>query len=77
MGKIDHLSTLNTDIAKFGDAACLKIDLDASVPLGNKLRIRYHSGGTPFGQTPQFVMNDTTNAAYRLPANTKCPARIA
>jgi tyrosinase len=70
VGQINHLSTLNTDIAKFGNAACLKIDLDASVPLGNKLRIRYHSGGTPFGQTPQFVMNDTTNAAYRLPATT-------
>ncbi len=70
VGQINHLSTLNTDIAKFGNAACLKIDLDASVPLGNKLRIRYHSGGTPFGQTPQFVMSDATNAAYRLPANT-------
>ena len=69
VGTVDHLSTLNTDIAKF-DAACLKIDLDASVPAGNKLRIRYHSEGTPFGQTPQFVMNDTTNAAYRLPATT-------
>ena len=70
VGTVDHLSTLNTDIAKFGNAACLRIDLDATVPFGNKLRIRYHSEGTPFGQTPQFVMDDTTNAAFRLPANT-------
>lgn len=70
VGKVDHLSTINTDIAKFGDAACLKITLDPSIAPGNKLRIRYHSGGTPFGQTPTFVMNDTVNAAYRLPAST-------
>lgn len=68
-GKVDHLSTLNTDIAKF-DAACLKVTLDPSISLGLRLRIRYHSGGTPFGQTPTFVMNDPVNAAYRLPANT-------
>lgn len=68
-GKVDHLSTINTDIAKF-DAACLKVTLDPSITVGLKLRIRYHSGGTPFGQTPVFVMNDTVNAAYRLPANT-------
>ena len=70
VGKIDHLSTLNTDIAKFGNAACLKVDLDPSIAAGNKLRIRYHSGGVPFGQSPILVMNDTTNAAYRLPAVT-------
>jgi tyrosinase len=68
-GSVRHLSTINTDIAKF-DAACLKVTLDPSIALGLKLRIRYHSGGTPFGQTPTFVMNDTVNAAYRLPANT-------
>jgi tyrosinase len=71
VGRVDHLSTINTDIAKFNNAACLKITLDPSVALGLKLRIRYHSLGTPFGQTPTFVMNDTVNAAYRLPANTK------
>ncbi len=70
VGRVDHLSTINTDIAKFNNAACLKITLDPSVALGLKLRIRYHSAGTPFGQTPTFVMNDTVNAAYRLPANT-------
>jgi tyrosinase len=69
-GKIDHLSTINTDIAKFDDAACLKITLDASVAAGLKLRVRYHSGGTPFGQTPILIMNDPENAMYRLPANT-------
>ena len=69
-GKITHLSTINTDIAKFDNAACMKITLDPSVPVGSKLRLRYHSGGTAFGQTPMFVMNDTVNAAYRLPANT-------
>lgn len=69
-GKVNHLSTINTDIAKFGEAACLKITLHPSVAFGRKLRIRYHSGGTPFGQTPAFVMNDVDNAAYRLPANT-------
>ena len=69
-GKVEHLSTINTDIAKFDNAACLKITLEPSVPVGLKLRIRYHSGGTPFGQTPTFVMNDTVNAAYRLPAST-------
>ncbi len=69
-GTVNHLSTINTDIAKFGDAACLKITLDPSVATGLKMRIRYHSGGTPFGQTPTFVMNDTDNAAWRLPANT-------
>jgi tyrosinase len=68
-GKIDHLSTINTDIAKF-DAACLKITLDPSVAPGLKLRIRYHSGGTPFGQTPILVMNDLENAMFRLPSNT-------
>jgi len=70
VGTVNHLSTINTDIAKFTDAACLKITLDPSITLGLKLRIRYHSGGTPFGQTPTFVMNDAVNAAYRLPANT-------
>jgi tyrosinase len=69
-GKVYHLSTINTDIAKLSNAACLKVTLDASVPLGSQLRIRYHSGGTPFGQTPTFVMNDPVNAAYRLPATT-------
>ncbi len=69
IGEVDHLSTINTDIAKF-DAACLKVTLDSSIAFGNSLRIRYHSGGTPFGQTPTFVMNDTDNAAYRLPSNT-------
>lgn len=68
-GKVNHLSTINTDIAKF-DAACLKVTLDPSIALGLRLRIRYHSGGTPFGQTPTFFMTDTVNAAYRLPANT-------
>lgn len=69
-GKVTHLSTINTDIAKFSDAACLKVTLDASIPVGNKLRIRYHSGGTAFGQAPMFVLSDPVNAAYRLPANT-------
>ena len=69
IGTVNHLSTINTDIAKF-DAACLKVTLHPSVPFGRKLRIRYHSAGTPFGQTPTFVMNDVDNAAYRLPANT-------
>jgi len=69
-GNVNHLSTINTDIAKFDNAACLAITLDASVPAGLKLRIRYHSGGTPFGQVPTFVMNDPLNAAYRVPANT-------
>lgn len=69
-GDVKHLSTINTDIAKFSDAACLKVTLDATVPLGSKLRIRYHSGGTAFGQSPTFIMNDTINAAYRVPANT-------
>lgn len=69
-GNVNHLSTINTDIAKFNDAACLALTLDGSVPTGNKLRIRYHSGGTAFGQVPVFVMDDTLNAAYRLPANT-------
>ncbi|VAW99781.1 hypothetical protein MNBD_GAMMA21-2336 [hydrothermal vent metagenome] len=69
-GTVNHLSTINTDIAKFDNAACLAITVDASLPTGNKLRIRYHSGGTPFGQVPTFVMNDALNAAYRLPANT-------
>lgn len=70
VGDVNHLSTINTDIAKFDNAACMKFTLDPSVPTGLKLRIRYHSGGTPFGQTPTFVMSDTVNAAYRLPANT-------
>jgi tyrosinase len=68
-GEVDHLSVLNTDIAKF-DAACLKVTLDPTIDPGLRLRLRYHSGGTPFGQTPTFVMDDTVNAAYRLPANT-------
>ena len=69
VGKLTHLSTINTDIAKT-NAACLKVTLDPSIAPGLKLRIRYHSGGTPFGQTPTFVMNDVDNAVYRLPANT-------
>lgn len=69
-GKIDHLSTINTDIAKF-NAACLKITREAaSVAGGLKLRIRYHSGGTPFGQAPILVMNDLENAMFRIPSNT-------
>ena len=67
-GTVNHLSTINTDIAKF-NAACLKVTLDPSVPFGRKLRIRYHSGDTPFGQTPTFVLDAVDNAAYRLPAN--------
>jgi tyrosinase len=70
VGDVKHLSTINTDIAKFGDAACLRVTLDPSVPTGLKLRLRYHSGGTAFGQVPSFVMSDAVNAAYRLPANT-------
>jgi tyrosinase len=69
-GILNHLSTINTDIAKFDNAACLAITLDSSIATGHKLRIRYHSGGTAFGQVPQFVMNDVLNAAYRLPAMT-------
>lgn len=69
-GNITHLSTINTDIAKFDNAACLAITLDGSIPTGNTLRVRYHSGGTAFGQVPEFVMDDTLNAAYRLPADT-------
>jgi len=69
VGKVTHLSTINTDIAKT-NAACLKVTLDPSIAPGLKLRIRYHSGGTPFGQTPTFVMNDVDNAVYRLPATT-------
>ena len=69
-GTVNHLSTINTDIAKYENAACLAITLDPSIAAGHKLRIRYHSGGTPFGQVPTFVMNDPLNAAYRLPANT-------
>jgi tyrosinase len=68
-GKVTHLSTINTDIAKT-NAACLKVTLDPSIAPGMKLRIRYHSGGIPFGQSPQFVMNDVDNAVYRLPADT-------
>lgn len=69
-GTVNHLSTINTDIAKFENAACLAITLDPSIAPGHQLRIRYHSGGTPFGQVPTFTMNDPLNAAYRLPANT-------
>lgn len=69
-GNVDHLSTINTDIAKFDNAACLAITLDPSIPTGHKLRIRYHSLGTAFGQVPTFVLSDPLNAAYRLPANT-------
>lgn len=68
-GKVAHLSTLNTDIAKT-NAACLKVTLDPSIAFGLKLRLRYHSGGTPFGQTPVLVMSNTDNAFFRIPANT-------
>ncbi|HYI07874.1 MAG TPA: tyrosinase family protein [Thermoanaerobaculia bacterium] len=68
VGTVNHLSFINTDIAKF-DAACLKVTL-SGIPVGHKLRIRYHSGGTPFGQTPILPLDDADNAAYRLPANT-------
>lgn len=70
VGTVNHLSTINTDIAKFDNAACLAITLDPSITPGHQLRIRYHSAGTPFGQVPTFVMDATLNAAYRLPANT-------
>ncbi len=70
VGSVEHLSTINTDIAKFGEAACLRVELDPSIAVGHELRIRYHSGGTPFGQAPSFVLADSVNAAYRLPANT-------
>lgn len=69
VGQVNHFSTLNTDIAKF-DAACLKVTLDPSISFGHRLRIRYHSGGTPFGQAPSFVLDAVDNAAYRLPATT-------
>lgn len=70
VGKVDHLSTINTDIAKFDNAACLKVTVDPSIAPGSKLRIRYHSGGTPYGQAPVLVLDDPVNAAFRLPANT-------
>jgi tyrosinase len=70
VGNVYHLSTINTDIAQFNNAACLSIMLDASVPPGSRLRIRYNSGPTPFGQTPILVLNDPVNAVFRLPANT-------
>ncbi|MDY7229354.1 hypothetical protein [Hyalangium rubrum] len=50
-GKVEHLSFINTDIAKF-DAACLKVTLDPSIALGLRLRIRYHSGGTLHDRAP-------------------------
>lgn len=75
-GTVRHLSTINTDIAKFGGAACLAITVDPSLSSGLKLRIRYDSGGTPFGQVPTFTMNDPLNAAYRLPADTNVQLEV-
>jgi len=70
VGSVNHLSTINTDIAKYNNAACLAITLDPSISSGHQLRIRYHSGGTPFGQVPSFAMTAVLNGAWRLPANT-------
>ena len=49
-GTVNHLSTINTDIAKFNNAACLAITLDPSISLDHQLRIRYHSGELLLGR---------------------------
>jgi len=68
LGKVDHFSTINTDLEK-NDAACLKILIYPPIPTGVKLRITDPSGAV-FSQSFEFVLDAGINAAYRLPAST-------
>jgi hypothetical protein len=67
-GKIDHFSTINTDLSK-STASCLKVVLDSTIPAGLKLRITDPTGGAVFGQAFEFAMDQSINAVYRLPPN--------
>jgi hypothetical protein len=69
IGKVPHFSTINTDISK-ATAACVRVLLDNVDRSQLKARVSYDSGGTPFAQTPEFVLGDALNAIYRLPENT-------
>ena len=69
VGKVPGFSTINTDIAKT-NAACVRVLLDNVDRSQLKARVTYDSGGTPFAQTPEFVLGDALNAIYRLPENT-------
>jgi hypothetical protein len=70
-GKVSHLSAVNTDIASV-DAACLKVVLDPTIPVGTcSLRATWVSGPQPFGQSKILPLDETENAFYRLPANSQ------
>jgi hypothetical protein len=68
VGKVLHFSTINTDISKT-TAACVRILLDNVDRNQLKARVSFSSGPTPFAQTPEFLLGDSLNAIYRLPAN--------
>jgi hypothetical protein len=69
IGEVRHFSTINADIA-YVDAACLKLTVDASVPLAElKAKISYVSGPTAFAQTPEILLDEVDNAMFRLPAD--------
>lgn len=69
IGEVRHFSTINADLA-YTNATCLKVNLDATVPLADlKVRVSYVSGPTAFAQTPELLLDVTENAMFRLPAN--------
>lgn len=63
---VPHLSELNTDLSK-GQAACIRVHLDATLPLNRPINVKVPSV-TP--QTLQIVADQPLNAVYRLPPNT-------
>lgn len=69
VGDVRHFSSINTDI-EMGAAACLRVNLDTSVPPSTvKVRVSYVSGLTLFVQTPELILDATENALLRLPPN--------
>lgn len=68
LGKVEHLSTINTDVEK-DDDACLKVLLYPPIPTGVRLRVTDPSGSV-FTQSFEGVLDAGINAVFRLPANT-------
>lgn len=68
VNKVQHFSTLNTDLEK-EDAACLGVMIYPPIPTGVQLRVS-NPGGASFTQSFDFVLDAGINAVYRLPANT-------
>jgi hypothetical protein len=65
VGKVRHLSTINTDIA-YSNASCLRILLENA----DRAQLIASVTSSGFAQNPQLPLGDALNAIFRLPANT-------